>query len=170
LNNKRLEVWRNARNSLVVQGLPEQLAIRMASLDQVLPMLDICRLAQETGVSVDHAAYFYEMVEETLGLTDVQRALQDLSVANSWEAAARDQLRAGLLRDMAVLTQYVVKQWHSSQQEQKAWLALWLEQQQQVFSDWRQFRCRLSPTDLTSYAPYVVLTSQLNKLLQQLMV
>ncbi len=71
---------------------------------------------------------------------------------------------------MATLTQYVVKQWHNSQQEQKAWLALWLEQQQQVFSDWRQFRCRLSPTDLTSYAPYVVLTSQLNKLLQQLMV
>ena len=170
LNNKRLEVWKNARNSLVVQGLPEPLAIRMASLDQVLPMLDICRLAQETGVTVEHAAYFYEMVEETLGLTEVQRALQDLSVANSWEAAARDQLRAGLLRDMAVLTQYVVKQWHHSQQEQKAWLALWLEQQQQVFSDWRQFRCRLSPTDLTSYAPYVVLTSQLNKLLQQIMV
>jgi glutamate dehydrogenase len=170
LNNKRLDAWKNAKNSLVVQGLPEALAVRMASLDQVLPLLDICRVAQETGVSVEHAADVYEMVEETLGLTDVQRALQDLSVANSWEAAARDQLRAGLLRDMATLTDYVVKQWRDSQQEQKIWLSAWLQQQQQVFSDWRQFRCRLSPADLTGYAPYVVLTSQLNKLLQQLMV
>lgn len=170
LNNKRLDAWKNAKNSLVVQGLPEALAVRMASLDQVLPLLDICRVAQETGVSVEHAADVYEMVEETLGLTDIQRALQDLSVANSWEAAARDQLRAGLLRDMATLTDYVVKQWRDSQQEQKVWLSTWLQQQQQVFSDWRQFRCRLSPTDLTGYAPYVVLTSQLGKLLQQLMV
>ncbi len=170
LNSKRLDVWKNAKNSLVVLGLPEALAVRMASLDQVLPLLDIGRLAQETNVSVEHAAYFYEQVEETLGLTDVQRALQDLSVTNTWEAAARDQLRAGLLHDMATLTQYVVQQWRDSQQEQKAWLGEWLQQQQQVFSDWRQFRCRLSPSDLTSYAPYVVLTSQLNKLLQQLMV
>jgi NAD-specific glutamate dehydrogenase len=59
-------------------------------------------------VSVEHVAYVYEMVEETLGLTEVQRALQDLSVSNNWEAAARDQLRAGLLQDMATLTQNVV--------------------------------------------------------------
>ncbi len=169
LNHKRFETWQNAKNSLMVQGLPELLAVRLASLDQVLPLLDMCRVAQELSVSIESAAYVYEVVEETLDLTDVQRALQDLNVANSWEAAARDQLRAGLLQDMATLTQYVLQQWIASKQDQKQWLAQWLTQKQQVFSDWRQFRCTLSPGDLTNYAPYVVLTSQVHKLLRQLM-
>jgi hypothetical protein len=44
-----------------------------------------------------------------LNLTEVQRALQDLAVANPWEAAARDQLRSGLLQDMATLTKRCIR-------------------------------------------------------------
>lgn len=167
LNHKRLESLKNAKNGLVVQGLPESLAMRLSALDQILPLLDMCRLAQELGVSVETAAYIYETVEETLGLTDVQRALQDLGVANNWEAAARDQLRTGLLNDMASLTRTVLRQLQDSREDKQTWLADWLERHRQIFSDWRQFRCRLSPGDLASYAPYVVLTSQLHKLLKQ---
>ena len=107
LNHKRLEGWQNAKNDLVAKGFNAHLAERLASLDQILPLLDMCRLAQDKGISVENVAYFYEVIEETLGLTDVQRALQNLGVNNTWEAAARDQLRAGLLRDMAQLTEEV---------------------------------------------------------------
>ncbi|PTQ89557.1 NAD-glutamate dehydrogenase domain-containing protein [Agitococcus lubricus] len=168
LNHKRLESWNHAKNGLVTQGLPDSLAARLSSLDQILPLLDICRLAQECHVPIEIAAYMYERVEEMLGLTDVQRALQDLLVANSWEAAARDQLRAGLLQDMASLTHDMLGQWQQNAEDKHLWLVNWLERHKQQLADWRQFRCRLSPSDLTSYAPYVVLTSQLHKLLQQL--
>lgn len=168
LNHKRLESWQNTKNGLVAQGLPDALALRLASLDQILPLLDMCHLAQELKVSVENVAYVYEMVEDTLNLTEVQRALQDLAVANPWEAAARDQLRSGLLQDMATLTQDVLEQWKATQAPLTTWLAVWLHQHQQIFNDWRLFRCRLSPSDLTSYAPYVVLTSQLHKLLDHL--
>jgi NAD-specific glutamate dehydrogenase len=168
LNHKRLELWQNAKNGLVAKGLSDTLALRLASLDQILPLLDMCHLAQELQVSVENVAYVYEMVEDTLNLTEVQRALQDLAIANPWEAAARDQLRSGLLQDMATLTQDVLEQWKAAQAPLHTWLAVWLHHHQQVFSDWRQFRCRLSPSDLTNYAPYVVLTSQLHKLLNHL--
>ena len=168
LNHKRLEVWQQAKNSLVAQGLPDNLAVRLASLDQILPLLDVCLLAQDLQLSVENVAYVYEMVEETLALTDIQRALQDLAVANTWEAAARDQLRSGLLQDMATLSGDILQQWKASKEPLHIWLTTWLHKQQQAFHDWRKFRCRLSPSDLTSYAPYVVLTSQLHKLLVQL--
>ncbi|MCB1674490.1 MAG: NAD-glutamate dehydrogenase, partial [Pseudomonadales bacterium] len=168
LSHKRLESWQNAKNNLVAKGLPDALAVRLASLDQILPLLDMCRLSLDLQVSVENVAYVYEIVEDTLSLMEVQRALQDLTVANPWEAAARDQLRTGLLKDMATLTQDVLEQWKASQTPLHTWLALWLHQHQQAFSDWRQFRCRLSPSDLTNYAPYVVLTSQLHRLLEQL--
>ncbi len=168
LNHKRLEGWQNAKNDLVAKGFNAHLAERLASLDQILPLLDMCRLAQDKGISVENVAYFYEVIEETLGLTDVQRALQNLAVNNTWEAAARDQLRAGLLRDMAQLTEDALSKWKSTQESQQSWLTMWLRANQQIFIDWHQFRRRLSPSDLASYAPYVVLTSQLHKLLIQL--
>jgi glutamate dehydrogenase len=168
LNHKRLESWQQAKNHLVVQGLPDCLAVRLASLDQILSLLDMCHLAQALQLPIENVAYVYEIVEDTLNLTEVQRALQNLAVTNTWEAAARDQLRSGLLQDMATLTQDILAQWKAAKAPLHTWLTLWLHQHQQILSEWRQFRCRLSPSDLTNYAPYVVLTSQLYKLLNQL--
>lgn len=168
LNHKRLETWQSSKNALVVQGVPDTLAVRLASLNQILPLLDMCRLSQELQVSVENVVYVYEVVEETLNLMEVQHALQDLTVANAWEAAARDQLRTGLLKDMATLTQDVLLQYKTSSEPLHTWLALWLRKHQQTLNDWRQFRCRLSPSDLTNYAPYVVLIAKLNQLLTHL--
>lgn len=168
LGTQRRQDWNTAAQALTAQGLTPQLAERLAILDQIVPLLDTCRLAREQDVLVQVSAFFYMRLEEKLGLAMVQRALQSLSADSGWEAEARDQLRASLQQAMVRLAGHALAQWKPSGEEPSAWLASWCGQHERSLRDWNAFRQRLHAEDLVAYAPFVVFHGRLEQLMSEL--
>ena len=75
------------------QGVPTELAHRVAALEELAPALDIAELAAAHGVEVEDAASTYNEVGEHLVLHWLAERIYDLPRADRWDALARNALR-----------------------------------------------------------------------------
>ncbi len=74
------------------QGVPEQLAARIADLDMLYSALDLVRVSTETGADLDTASRCYFGAVTRLGLDWLRDALAGYTPADSWQ----ERYRAGL--------------------------------------------------------------------------
>lgn len=169
LNEQRRQDWGASRDALMTAGMPENLAARLAVLDQIVPMLDISALARELDAPVAVAAHYYVTVESLLCLTQMQRALQTLAVGSVWEAEARDGMRASLQQSMARLCRQTLSGWKAKGGAPAIWLDGWVAARQSALDDWSLFCHRLRPEDMTGYAPFVVYYARFDRVLAALL-
>jgi len=169
LSAQRRADWRQGADLLAAQGLPRPAAERLAALDQIVHMLDICRLAHQEETAVAVAAQVYGALEEALGLPVVLKALQELPVVSAWEAEARDGLRSGLQAVMARLSRHVLAYGRAQAGDAADWLPQWMQSRSHALAGWMAFRGRLRREDLTGQAPFVVIASRLEAVAAELM-
>ena len=167
-NRQRREDWIKLRQTLTGQGFPEALAGRLSALDQIVHMLDVCRLARERDVPVQVAAHFYVTLEEQLGMAQVQRALQALPVASHWESQARDAMRSAFQQQMARLTAHTLGQWQPTGEDAQDWLSQWFRLHPKALKEWEFFHKHLNDHELGSYAAFMVVQSRLEILMSEL--
>ena len=92
------ERFEENRKQYVNDGLPHELATRVASLEAHNATLDIVELSLAHRVSVIEAARVYFEVGTRIGIDWLRDQIERLSVDGPWQAIARAGLRDGALR------------------------------------------------------------------------
>ncbi len=84
------------RSQLIAQHVPEQLAARIASLDELHPALDLAEVSRTARVKIGYAATAYFDLGERIGLTWIKEQIDNLAADGHWQAVARSTLRDNL--------------------------------------------------------------------------
>ena len=89
---------------LVGRGVPEALALAVASGDDLLSALDVVEVASSAGISVEKAASVYFALGEALDLHWLRDQIAALPRDNRWQALSRAALRDDLYTQLSALT------------------------------------------------------------------
>ncbi|MDN3516680.1 NAD-glutamate dehydrogenase [Aquisalimonas lutea] len=84
--------------ALTGQGVPDDLAARVARLEPLSAALDISMIAEDTGRPPERAAAVYFQLGRSLNLRWLEKTIRDLETANAWE----ERCRVGLEDDFAL--------------------------------------------------------------------
>ena len=90
------EVLDTATGALVAKGVPQDLAGRIASLDELFSALDLVEVASETGRSESLVAEVYFTLGGRLDLHWLGSRISALPAQTRWQALARSALRVDL--------------------------------------------------------------------------
>ncbi|WP_419536661.1 NAD-glutamate dehydrogenase [Endozoicomonas sp.] len=82
-----------AVDAMVVEGVPEELALVVAGQRYLLSALPVIRAADETGVPLEVAIRTFFAIGSRLELSWYGNALSQLEVTNHWQSLARDSAR-----------------------------------------------------------------------------
>ncbi len=85
------EAWRTRTRELVGQGVPEDLAARLAGLSELAAAPDIVLVAEKTGVPVSNVASTHFELSEIFRLGAIARAADDVVVSDYYDRLALDR-------------------------------------------------------------------------------
>jgi glutamate dehydrogenase len=91
-------------SQLVEQHVPEQLAARIASLEELHCALDLVEVARAARLKIGYAAKAYFELGERIGLTWIKEQIEALAADGHWQAVARTTLRDNLYALQSKLT------------------------------------------------------------------
>jgi glutamate dehydrogenase len=97
------------RSQLVAQHVPEELAVRIASLEELHCALDLVEVTMVARVRIVYAARAYFDLGERIGLTWIKEQIESLPADGHWQAVARGTLRDNLYALQARITLAVLK-------------------------------------------------------------
>ena len=93
-----------AKDRLVGRGVPEELALEVASGNDLLSALDVVEVASSAGIPVEEAAAVYFALGESLDLHWLRDQIAALPRDNRWQALSRAALRDDLYAQLSGLT------------------------------------------------------------------
>jgi glutamate dehydrogenase len=97
------------RSQLLEQHVPEQLAARVASLEELHSALDLAEVAMAARVRIGYAAKAYFDLGERIGLTWIKDQIEALTADGHWQAVARGTLRDNLYALQSKITLAVLR-------------------------------------------------------------
>ena len=83
---------------LVVQGVPKELAQRIAGLPVMAAGIDIVDVAADNDIDIETTAWIYSSLNHTLDIEWIHQKVIDLPVQTHWHLLARTKLEATLYR------------------------------------------------------------------------
>ncbi len=97
------------RSQLIAQQVPEHLAARIASLEELHSALDLVEVAMAARVRIGYAAKAYFDLGERIGLTWIKDQIEALTADGHWQAVARGTLRDNLYALQSKITLAVLR-------------------------------------------------------------
>jgi glutamate dehydrogenase len=110
LSGDELASFESRRDGLVKQGVPDELATRVAVLHPSYQLLGVVELAHRDGVEPLEAARVHFAVGEALGLSRLVSRIVQLPRDDRWQTMARAALREDLYAVHAQLSSEVLEQ------------------------------------------------------------
>jgi glutamate dehydrogenase len=101
----------------IAQGVPEDLARRVARLEPLYAALDITELAQQSGRDVDAVASLYCVVGHELRLDWLRDRVVELPRADRWQALSRGAMREDAEGEHRAVTAAVLAQANGSYEQ-----------------------------------------------------
>lgn len=99
-----LEWYQSIVDELTGEGVPEELAAKVAGFSSAFPTLDIVAIADRTGVDpLDVAEVYYDLADR-LDITQLMDRIIELPRADRWQSMARASIREDLFAAHAALT------------------------------------------------------------------
>lgn len=108
LTGRELRAFNSRRDALVGQGVPEELATRVAGLPPAYAALNIVETAKRDGVDAVEVARVHFALGERLGLSGLTDRILTLPREDRWQTMARAALRDDLHAVHAQLTAQVL--------------------------------------------------------------
>ena len=108
LVGRELAAYNERRSALVGQGVPEDLAARVASYDVAYALLNVVEIATRDGLDPRDVARVHFALGERLGISVLQLRIVSLPRADQWQTMARAALRDDLHAVHAQLTAEVL--------------------------------------------------------------
>jgi glutamate dehydrogenase len=107
---------------LVAEGLPEELAVRSASVHLLYPALDVVEIAVQRELDVENVAAVYFGLGDKLGMKWLRENVDALTVDGQWHAHARGILRDELYAQHRKLAARVLQTFADSQSPVADWM------------------------------------------------
>ncbi|MET9669573.1 NAD-glutamate dehydrogenase [Streptomyces sp. NPDC006475] len=104
LRGADLEWYQGILDELTGEGVPEQLALRVAGFSSAFPTLDIVAIADRTGKEPMAVAEVYYDLADRLRITQLMDRIIELPRADRWQSMARASIREDLYAAHAALT------------------------------------------------------------------
>ncbi|MFI5670166.1 NAD-glutamate dehydrogenase [Streptomyces sp. NPDC051704] len=99
-----LEWYQSIMDELIGEGVPEELAAKVAGFSSAFPTLDIVAISDRTGVNpLDVAEVYYDLADR-LDITQLMDRIIELPRADRWQSMARASIREDLFAAHAALT------------------------------------------------------------------
>ncbi|MEV6956682.1 NAD-glutamate dehydrogenase [Streptomyces sp. NPDC051183] len=99
-----LEWYESIMAELTGEGVPEELAAKVAGFSSAFPTLDIVAIADRTGVApLDVAEVYYDLADR-LEITQLMDRIIELPRSDRWQSMARASIREDLFAAHAALT------------------------------------------------------------------
>jgi glutamate dehydrogenase len=130
------ERFEGNRTQYVTDGLPPELATRVASLEAHNAALDVVELSLTHRVSVVEAAKVYFEVGTRIGIDWLRDQIERLSVEGPWQAIARAGLRDGAMRIHRRLAERVLSR--KNRGAPQARVAAWVESIGEDLAHWQR--------------------------------
>lgn len=108
LVGRELAAYHERRTALEGQGVPEDLAARVASYDVAYALLNVVEIATRDGLEPRDVARVHFALGERLGISVLQQRIVGLPRADQWQTMARAALRDDLHSVHAQLTAEVL--------------------------------------------------------------
>ncbi|MFD6230808.1 NAD-glutamate dehydrogenase [Streptomyces sp. NPDC060232] len=99
-----LEWYQLVMDELTGEGVPEELAAKVAGFSSAFPTLDIVAIADRTGVDPLGVAEVYYDLADRLEITQLMDRIIELPRADRWQSMARASIREDLFAAHAALT------------------------------------------------------------------
>ncbi|MET9322954.1 NAD-glutamate dehydrogenase [Streptomyces sp. NPDC003038] len=119
-----LEWYGSIMDELTGEGVPEELAAKVAGFSSAFPTLDIVAIADRTGAGpLDVAEVYYDLADR-LEITQLMDRIIELPRADRWQSMARASIREDLFAAHAALTADVLSVGNGSstpEERFKAW-------------------------------------------------
>ncbi|MER7465545.1 NAD-glutamate dehydrogenase [Streptomyces sp. NPDC097981] len=119
-----LEWYQSIMDELTGEGVPDELAAKVAGFSSAFPTLDIVAISDRTGVDPLGVAEVYYDLADRLDITQLMDRIIELPRADRWQSMARASIREDLFAAHAALTADVlgVGNGNSTPEERfKAW-------------------------------------------------
>ncbi|MFD9305616.1 NAD-glutamate dehydrogenase [Streptomyces sp. NPDC060048] len=99
-----LEWYEAVMDELIGEGVPEELAAKVAGFSSAFPTLDIVAISDRTGVEPLAVAEVYYDLADRLDITQLMDRIIELPRADRWQSMARASIREDLFSAHAALT------------------------------------------------------------------
>ncbi len=99
-----LEWYQLVMDELTGEGVPEELAAKVAGFSSAFPTLDIVAIADRTGVDPLGVAEVYYDLADRLDITQLMDRIIELPRSDRWQSMARASIREDLFAAHAALT------------------------------------------------------------------
>lgn len=99
-----LEWYQSVMDELVGEGVPEELAAKVAGFSSAFPTLDVVAISDRTGVDPLAVAEVYYDLADRLDITQLMDRIIELPRADRWQSMARASIREDLFAAHAALT------------------------------------------------------------------
>ncbi|MGO4460940.1 NAD-glutamate dehydrogenase [Streptomyces sp. M-16] len=99
-----LEWYGSILDELTGEGVPEELAAKVAGFSSAFPMLDVVAIADRTGVDPLAVAEVYYDLADRLDITQLMDRIIELPRSDRWQSMARASIREELFAAHAALT------------------------------------------------------------------
>ncbi|MEU6894323.1 NAD-glutamate dehydrogenase [Streptomyces sp. NPDC046557] len=99
-----LEWYQSIMDELTGEGVPQELAAKVAGFSSAFPTLDIVAIADRTGVDPLDVAEVYYDLGDRLDITQLMDRIIELPRADRWQSMARASIREDLFAAHAALT------------------------------------------------------------------
>ncbi|WP_405980445.1 NAD-glutamate dehydrogenase [Streptomyces sp. NBC_00158] len=119
-----LEWYQSIMDELTGEGVPEELAAKVAGFSSAFPTLDIVATADRTGVDPLSVAEVYYDLADRLDITQLMDRIIELPRSDRWQSMARASIREDLFAAHAALTADVLAVGNGSstpEERFKAW-------------------------------------------------
>lgn len=119
-----LEWYQSIMDELIGEGVPEELAAKVAGFSSAFPTLDVVAIADRTGVApLDVAEVYYDLADR-LDITQLMDRIIELPRSDRWQSMARASIREDLFAAHGALTADVLSVGNGSstpEERFKAW-------------------------------------------------
>ncbi|MFB9582177.1 NAD-glutamate dehydrogenase [Streptomyces goshikiensis] len=99
-----LEWYQSIMDELTGEGVPEELAAKVAGFSSAFPTLDIVAISDRTGVDALGVAEVYYDLADRLEITQLMDRIIELPRSDRWQSMARASIREDLFAAHAALT------------------------------------------------------------------
>ena len=155
----------SARDRYVERGVPEPLALDVASCDDLLSALDVVEIARSASLSVEEAGSVYFTLGEKLDLHWLRDRIAALPRDNRWQALSRAALRDDLYAQLSALTLDSLRL-DAGSAEPVARVDAWLDQNRIPVARCRQILADLAGAGHTDFTMLSVAMGEIRTLRQ----
>lgn len=118
-------------------GLPEAMAGRIATFDDLFSLLDIVEVSEAAGMPIERVASIYFALAATFELGWLRDRIASLPTDNRWRLLARAALREELYVEARAMTGEVLRRCGSADEPQ-ACIAEWMDAHRGATARWNQ--------------------------------